>query len=127
MTITTPWNEIKAEYLQGATPKELAQKYNLTAEQVSNKVKRDKWKIEKVQISQKTTENIQEKIKGLTNTALEALLEVINDPDCENKDKVSAARAILDISGLKCSKQEISANEGYTISINRKAVKVERD
>lgn len=127
MTKTIPWNKIKAEYLQGVAPKQLAAKYKLDAEQVNNKASRDKWAVEKKEIQRKTHENIQERIKGLTNTALEALLDVINDPECENKDKVSAARAILDISGLKCSKQELATSEGYTISINRKAVKVERD
>lgn len=28
----TPWNKIKAEYLQGAAPKQLAEKYGLTSQ-----------------------------------------------------------------------------------------------
>lgn len=110
MAKTTPWTKIKAEYLQGATPKELAKKYSLTSQQISNKVKRDKWKLEKDQISHKTTENIQDKIQALSNNALEVLSEVMNNPETENKDKVSAARAILDVSGLKSVKQEITAD-----------------
>lgn len=110
MAKTTPWTKIKAEYLQGATPKELAKKYSLTSQQISNKVKRDKWKLEKDQISHKTTENIQDKIQALSNNALDVLCKVMNDPLAENKDKVSAARAILDVSGLKSVKQEITAD-----------------
>lgn len=110
MAKTTPWTKIKAEYLQGATPKELAKKYSLTSQQISNKVKRDKWKIEKDLISHKTTKNVQDKIQALSNNALEVLSEVMNNPETENKDKVSAARAILDVSGLKSVKQEITAD-----------------
>lgn len=110
MAKTTPWTKIKAEYLQGATPKELAEKYSLTSQQISNKVKRDKWKIEKDLISHKTTKNVQDKIQALSNNALEVLSEVMNNPETENKDKVSAARAILDVSGLKSVKQEITAD-----------------
>lgn len=110
MAKTTPWTKIKAEYLQGATPKELAKKYSLTSQQISNKVKRDKWKLEKDQISHKTTKNVQDKIEALSNNALEVLSEVMNNPETENKDKVSAARAILDVSGLKSVKQEITAD-----------------
>lgn len=110
MAKTTPWTKIKAEYLQGATPKELAKKYSLTSQQISNKVKRDKWKIEKDLISYKTTKNVQDKIQALSNNALEVLSEVMNNPETENKDKVSAARAILDVSGLKSVKQEITAD-----------------
>ncbi len=110
MTKSIPWLKLKAEYLQGATPKELAKKYSLTSQQISNKVKRDKWKIEKDLISHKTTKNVQDKIQALSNNALEVLSEVMNNPLAENKDKVSAARAILDVSGLKSVKQEITAD-----------------
>lgn len=108
---TTPWNKIKAEYLQGATPKELAGKYKLTAQQVSNKVKRDKWRLEKDQISHKTTENVQDRIKDLTHIALDALVEVINAPNCKNSEKIAAAKALLDVSGLKSVKQELDVKD----------------
>lgn len=120
------WEKIKAEYLQGVTPKELAEKYKLDAKQISDKAYRDSWNDIKTKIYKKTRENIQERIEGLTNIALDALVQVINDPECKNADKVSASRAILDISGLKSLKQEIAANEGYSITINRKAVEVEK-
>lgn len=116
MTKTTPWTKIKAEYLQEVTPKELALKYGLTAEQISQKAKRDKWKPEKDIIKQKTTEEIQDKIKQYSNRALEVLNEVINTPCAEYKDKVSAARAILDVSGLKRLTQEIKTD--VTADIN---------
>lgn len=107
---TTPWTKIKAEYLQGVTPQMLAKKYKLTEKQVSDKAYREKWKDEKAKINEKTRENLQDKIQSLTNNALEVLCEVMNHPDTEDKDKVSAAKAILDISGLKSIKQEIKAD-----------------
>lgn len=110
MAKTTPWTKIKAEYLQGASPKELAEKYKLTAKQITNKANRDKWVCEKQIIQEKTRESIQDKIQALSNKALQALEEVIDNPETENKDKISAARAILDVSGLKSLKQEIKTD-----------------
>ncbi len=126
MAKTTPWTKIKAEYLQGATPKELAKKYKLTPQQVSNKVKREKWKLKKDQISHKTTENIQTKIESLSNNALDVLCDIMNHPDSEDKDKVSAARAILDVSGLKSVKQEIKADVESVVKHDVSEAKIEK-
>ena len=110
MAKITPWTKIKAEYLQGATPKDLAKKYKLTAKQVSDKANKDKWTAEKTEICENVRETIQDKIKDLSNNALEVLNEVMNDPEAKDADKVSAAKAILDVSGLKTQKQEITGD-----------------
>jgi CRISPR/Cas system CMR subunit Cmr6 (Cas7 group RAMP superfamily) len=120
-----PWNKIKVDYLNGITPKELAEKYKLTAKQIHDKANRDSWVKEKTSIAEKTRENVQERIKELTNLALETLCEVINDPETSSRDKVSASKAILDVSGLKTLKQEVSGVGGYSVIINREAVEVE--
>lgn len=125
MKHTTPWHKIKAEYLQGVTPKELAEKYKISSKTIREKASKEGWVEVKTTICKNLQQDIQERIKGLTNVALDALCEVINDPECENKDKVSAARAILDISGLKSLKQDISGIEGVSVVINREAVQVE--
>lgn len=117
MAKITPWTKIKAEYLQGATPKELAKKYNLTAKQIRDKASRNKWSYEKSTICDETRQNIQSKIQELSNNALEVLSEVMNHPDTEDKDRVSAARAILDVSGLKSVKQEIKGFNGFNIVV----------
>lgn len=122
---TTPWNKIKAEYLQGVTPKELAQKYHLKAKQISDKANEEKWVAEKAKISENLRIDVQERIKDLTNQALDALCNVINDPECKNTDKVSAAKAILDVSGLKSIKQDVTGIDGVSVVINREAVQVE--
>jgi len=125
MAKTTPWNKIKAEYLQGVTPKELAEKYQLKAKQISDKANQEKWVAEKTKIYENVRENVQERIQGLTNLALDTLVEVINDSETEKHVKVSACKAILDISGLKSIKQEVSGVEGVSVVINREAVHVE--
>lgn len=121
----TPWNKIKAEYLQGVTPKELAVKYKITAKCIHEKASKESWVAEKESISKNLQADVQERIKDLTNLALEALCEVIKSASSEDRDKVSACRAILDVSGLKSLKQDIKGIDGVSVVINREAVQVE--
>jgi hypothetical protein len=125
--VAPQWSKIKAEFLQGATPRDLAQAYGLKASQISNKACEEGWVSKRNRISEKIVENVEEKITSLTNLALETLREVINDPETKAVDKVSASRAILDISGLKSLKQEISGVGATSVIINRQAVHVESD
>lgn len=124
-TTTTPWNRIKKEYLEGVTPKELALKYKISAKYIGEKASKENWVDEKAKISKNLQEDVQERIKGLTNLALDTLVEVINDKETENNVKVSACKAILDISGLKSIKQDVSGIDGVSVIINREAVHVE--
>lgn len=126
MTKTTPWNKIKSEYLQGVTPKELAEKYELKAKTIHDKCNKEGWVQEKQSICENLREITQERIAGLTNLALDTLAEVVNDKECEKNTRVQAAKALLDISGLKNSKQVIEGIEsGVNVVINREAVNVE--
>ena len=128
MAKTTPWNKIKADYLNGVSPKELAEKYNIGIDKLYNKIDNDSWAKEKTEINGNIRNSVQERIKDLTNLALETLCNVINDPESDNKDKVSASKAILDVSGLKSSKQELSGTlQTPTVIINREPVYVESD
>ena len=125
MAKTTPWNEIKADYLNGVTPKELAEKYELPVEKIYYKIDNDSWAKEKTKINENVRSDVQNRIKELTDLALETLCNVINDPESDNKDKVSASKAILDVSGLKSLKQEVSGISGVSVVIHREAVNVE--
>lgn len=107
MALTTPWNKIKKEYLEGVTPKELAIKYKIKAKSISNKANKEKWAIEKQKISENLSKNTEDRIKCLTNKAFDALEQVLDDENAEYKDKVSAAKAIIDVSGLKKDKLEV--------------------
>lgn len=104
----TPWTKIKAEYLQGCTPKELALKYKIKAKSISDKATKEKWTLEKSQICVNLLQNTEDRIKDLAQKALNTLEDVILNPDATDKDKVSAAKAILDVSGLKKDKHEMS-------------------
>lgn len=119
---TTPWVKIKAEYLQGVTPKELAVKYKIKAKAISDKANEDKWVAEKTKISENVRKDVQEKIKEYANTALEALMKIINDEESKNSDIVQASKAILDVSGLKSMKQEITGANGEALSIQKEYI-----
>ena len=51
-----PWNKIKAEYLQGAVPRELASKYNIDAKTIGNKASANNWVVKKKEIQVKIEE-----------------------------------------------------------------------
>ena len=125
MAKTTPWNKIKKEYLDGVPVKELAIKYKIKARSISDKAYEEDWKEEKTRIAENIRDDVQEKIKELTNLALDTLKNVINDPEAKHTDKVSASKALLDVSGLKAQKIEASGIQGTSVVINREAVLVE--
>lgn len=125
MAKAIPWNKIKADYLNGVTPKELAEKHKVEIEKLYKKIENDKWAVELREIKGKIGNDVQERIKELTNLALETLCEVIKAGDSKYQDKVSASKAILDVSGLKSLKQEVTGVSGMNVIINREAVHVE--
>lgn len=116
-TKTTPWNKIKAEYLQGAAPRELAAKYGLTAKQVSNKANIEKWASENKKIKEKVSKNAQDYIQQLVDLALSRLAAILESDSMRACDHIAAAKAILEISGLKNIKQDMK-EELPTININ---------
>lgn len=119
------WNKIKADYLNGVTPKELAEKHKVEIEKLYKKIENDKWAVELREIKGKIGNDVQERIKELTNLALETLCDVIKAGDSKYQDKVSASKAILDVSGLKSLKQEVTGIDGVSVVINREAVHIE--
>lgn len=122
---TTPWNKIKAEYLQGVTPKELAEKYKIKAKTISDKAYEEDWRIEKQKISENIREMTEGQIQELTLLALARLGEILAG-NSNRPDFVNAIGKALDISGLKNSKQVIEGIEsGVNVIINRQAVQVE--
>jgi uncharacterized protein YjcR len=125
MAKTTPWNKIKADYLNGITPKGLAEKYKIDINKLYYKIDNDSWAKEKTKINENIRNDVQERIKELTDLALETLCEVIKAGDSKYQDKVSASKAILDVSGLKSLKQEVTGVSGMNVIINREAVHVE--
>ena len=113
-----PWLEIKTEYLKGCSPKELALKYSVTSKAIREKASKENWVDEKATIFNNLQQSVENYIKELSKKALKQLETVIDDTEAEYKDKVSASRAILDVSGLKSSKQEITGKDGSALVQN---------
>jgi len=122
MAKTTPWTEIKAEYLKGVPPKELAEKYKIKAERIHTKANKDGWTAEKNSIYENLRDETTEYIKKLTQKALKTLETIITDDEAEDKDRVAASRAVLDVSGLKSSKQEITGKDGAPLAVQKEYI-----
>ena len=105
------WNKIKADYLNGVTPKELAEKHKIDINKLYKKIENDKWAVELREIKGKIGNDVQEQIKELTNLALNALKGVLVDVEAKNADIVSASKAILDVSGLKTVREDVTVNQ----------------
>lgn len=109
-----PWAKVKKDYLEGVTPKEIALKYGTTAKTVTDKASKEKWTAEKSIIYENVLQNVQDRIQNITNKALTTLEEIIENDTAKDADRVAASRAVLDISGLKTQKQEISGDMNIT-------------
>ena len=99
-------NKIKKDYLQNTKPDALAKKYNIPINQVYNLIRNNNWTNKKKEIDQKFNEQIEEKLAAELETgtklAVNTLIEIMMTSE-KNTEKINAARAFLDISGLKKS------------------------
>ena len=75
-TAGPPWSVIKAEYLQGVPPKDLASKYGSTAKYIGEKASREGWTVEKANIYKNIEAEIAEQKTKLVQMGGEALLMV---------------------------------------------------
>ena len=115
------WEEIKAAYLLGATPLELSKKFlqfNLTPKQITEKASKGKWAQEKAIMGNKIAKNLNENIERLTTLALDNLERLLDDKNVKDSDKIAAIGRVIDISGLKSVKQEVTnKNKGFTVVV----------
>lgn len=111
MSMTTPWNKIKAEYLQGVPPRELAIKYNISANTIHNKFSLDGTTKKAREIQSSLQDEIREKIEKASSKVIDRLFNIVESDEANNSDIVAAARAILDVSGLKSQKLETTITE----------------
>lgn len=119
MAKETPWLEIKAAYLKGVAPKELAIKYKLKPKTISDKANKENWVDEKAKICEKVREKTQDKIDRVTDLALKRLEGVLLDEDIKTSDLVQAIGKAFDISGLKSSKSEVTGKDGAPLSVQK--------
>lgn len=111
-----PWGEIEKKYLIGVKPQDLAKKYNIPCGTIRSHASRNGWCINKQQISNEVTQNVAQKLEdrltNLTNKALTTCETVLDDPGAKYQDKLTASKIIIDCSGLKKDKKELSGNVG---------------
>lgn len=119
MAKETPWLEIKADYLKQIPPRELAKKYKVKAKAISDKANEEGWKEEKTKISENVRINVEEEITEGTNEAVKYLREVVNNEDETTKDRIAAAKGLLDVSGLKSLKQEVTGKDGAPLATQK--------
>lgn len=110
-----PWLKIKKEYLEGIKPCILAKKYNTTSNTIRSKACKENWSEKKTTISNNVQQKVEDRINGLTNKAFNALEQVLDDPNAKHQDKVAAARAVIDVSGLK---KENNTNTNKNFNFN---------
>ena len=110
-----PWLEIKAEYLSGCKPDEVSKKYKVDIEKLYNKIDNSGWNKEKMELQGNIRNKIETDIKDGSQEAVRYLRGVVSDENQETRDRISAAKGLLDISGLKSSKQEITGKDGSAL------------
>lgn len=99
------WAKIKIEYLEGKKPIELAKKYKVAAKTISNRASEENWQGTRGKIQEEIQSNFEKEILEGTALAIKTLLEVARTAE-RDSDRVSAAKGLLDISGLKKEKRE---------------------
>lgn len=117
-----PWLQIKADYLQQIPPRDLAKKYKISAKTISDKANEERWKEEKAKLSENVRKCLEQDIKDGSNEAVSYLRSVVQDEDAETKDRIAAAKGILDVSGLKSSKQEITGKDGAPLAVQKEYI-----
>lgn len=110
MAKNTPWTKIKADYLSGITPRELAQKYKIKAKAISDKANKEQWVSEKSEICEKVRKTVEDNIKDGATEAIEYLREVVNNQDEKTVDRIAAAKGLLSVSGLEKSEKKITGD-----------------
>ena len=109
---------------EGLKPKQIIKKLGLsdvTPKQISDLIYKQKWKCDKENITTKVIEKAVEKVSTkiektydkielLTNKSLNVLENVLDDDDAKISDKIAAAKAIIDISGLKVQKNVVTTD-----------------
>ena len=103
---TTPWNSIKAEYLKGVTPKELAIKYELTAKQVSDKANKENWTRKKSEISENLEDRVQKELEEITTLGIKRLKQLLNNEEIKPNELISAIRLGFDTTLLNKNKEK---------------------
>jgi len=116
------WIEVYTSYLNGLNPLKLSEKFNIDAEEITSKIKAEKWAYKRKALQQKIIGNFEKRLESLANKAFEQLEDILNDETASSTSKLQAAKTIIDLTGLKKEKKE-PQEATYEVYINRKSVK----
>ena len=72
-----PWTQIEAEYLAGATPKDLAAKYGTTARKITVRARDNKWKQKKTSLRIKAEISIEQQLEAVHATAVKVGQQIL--------------------------------------------------
>ena len=119
------WGLIKKQYISGKTPRELSEMHGITAQQISNRVSKEKWIVEKSKKDEDLASKYTSHIEACLELGFNEMQAILKDNNAKDSDKVSAFKAILDVSGLKKEtlKNELSTDKNIQLIINRTPIK----
>lgn len=124
-------NSIQKDYKSNLKPKDIGEKYGLTAKRVSEMANYYGWTQEKKENNARISKKIQKKLElsyaeqiakikaDGRIIALNTLVEVMTDEEAKKSDRVSAANGFLKVTGdcLQTNKIEGEVNSNITNSI----------
>jgi hypothetical protein len=106
-----PWTKVTADYLQGIQPKELSKKYDIPVAVIHRKLSANGTTQKLREVKSSLQDEIRSKIEKASSKVIDRLFKIVESDDATNSDVVAAARAILDVSGLKSQKLETTITE----------------
>lgn len=111
MNKAIPWTKLTADYMSGIQPKELSKKYDVPVAVIHRKLSANGTTQKLRDIKSSLQDEIREKIEKASSKVIDKLFNIVESDEANNSDVVAAARAILDVSGLKSQKAEATVTE----------------
>lgn len=119
-----PWDEIKADYLSGEiSVKELAAKYNVSANQIYKRASSDGWKKTLEKIRQKTEEKYVARVARTRARELDVITEATGKmatllkKTVEELDELPTEKRLRNLKGLAATASAIQTNMETTMKL----------
>lgn len=121
---TTPWNKIKTEYLEGATPKELGLKYRIKPKAISDRFSGMGIVEEKRIISKEIKTSVEDELKEISSLCTKWLKDLLRDKKLKPNEKIAAIKVGLELTILNKNKEN---QDSITHPLNKLAEVLEND